>query len=164
MRLPKRTIRHAPRKAAALVAAVVAGGATIAGAAVAEVNGWLNWRGPEQTGVSRETGLPDTWAPGGTNHLWTLDLPGGGTPVIAGGRVYALGYEGQGPDLQEVLVCVDAETGKKVWERRFNDFLSDIVYDRYAIGTNVARARSEPGLEFWRSVHGGPSPDSRPNT
>ena len=21
--------------------------------------GWLSWRGPEQTGVSRETGLPD---------------------------------------------------------------------------------------------------------
>jgi hypothetical protein len=25
----------------------------------APVTGWLNWRGPEQTGMSRETGLPD---------------------------------------------------------------------------------------------------------
>ncbi|MBC8137976.1 MAG: PQQ-binding-like beta-propeller repeat protein [Fibrella sp.] len=110
--------------------------------AAAEVTGWLNWRGPEQTGVSRETGLPDTWKPGSTNHRWAMDLPGGGTPVIAGGNVYAFGYAGQGADLQEVLVCADAETGKKKWEKRFNDYLSDITYDRYAIGSPCVDAET----------------------
>jgi outer membrane protein assembly factor BamB len=71
----------------------------------------------------------------GANHLWTLDIAGGGTPVIANGKVYAFGYQGQGADLQEVLVCADAETGRKLWDQRFNDFLSDITYDRYAIGS-----------------------------
>jgi outer membrane protein assembly factor BamB len=99
------------------------------------VTGWLDWRGPQQDGTSLEKGLPDTWALGGANDLWSIDLAGGGTPVIAGGRLYAFGYQGQGPDLQEVLLCADAETGKKVWERRFSDFLSDIVYDRYTIGS-----------------------------
>ncbi len=99
------------------------------------VNGWLSWRGPQQSGVSAETGLPDTWAPGGANDLWHLDIAGGGTPVIANGRVYVLGYQGSGPDLQEVLLCADAETGKKLWEKRFSDFLSDIIYDRYAIAS-----------------------------
>jgi len=103
--------------------------------APARVRGWLDWRGPQQNGTSLETGLPDTWVLGGTNDLWSIDLSGGGTPVIADGRLYALGYEGQGPDLQEVLLCADAETGKKLWEQRFTDFLSDIVYDRYAIGS-----------------------------
>lgn len=102
--------------------------------AQARVTGWLDWRGPQQNGTSLEKGLPDTWALGGANHLWQLDIGGGGTPVIANGKVYALGYQGQGPDLQEVLFCADAETGKKLWERRFNDFISDITYDRYAIG------------------------------
>jgi outer membrane protein assembly factor BamB len=101
----------------------------------ARVSGWLNWRGPQGTGVSTETGLPTTLEPNGGNALWTVDLAGGGTPVIANGKLYALGYEGQGPDLQEVLRCMDAETGAKVWEHRFSDFLSDIVYDRYAIGS-----------------------------
>lgn len=101
----------------------------------AGVTGWLNWRGPSGTGVSMETGLPDKWALGGANDLWHIDLAGGGTPVIANGKVYAMGYQGVGPDLQEVLICADAETGKKQWEQRFNDFLSDIVYDRYAIGS-----------------------------
>jgi outer membrane protein assembly factor BamB len=99
------------------------------------IRGWLNWRGPHQNGTSLEKGLPDKWAVGGANHRWSVDLAGGGTPVIANGRLYALGYRGEGPDLQEVLVCLDAETGKKQWEFRFNDFLSDIVYDRYAIGS-----------------------------
>src|SRR5207302_11117750 len=95
----------------------------------------LNWRGPQQNGTSVEKGLPDRWTVGGTNHRWTFDLSGGGTPILANGRVYAFGYQGEGADLQEVLACLDAETGRKLWEHRFNDFISDIVYDRYAIGS-----------------------------
>jgi len=114
--------------------------ALAASAASAQVRGWTDWRGPEQTGVSRETGLPDKWTLSngkekGVNDLWSYPLSGGGTPVVANGKVYAFGYSGQGADLQEALVCLDAETGKKRWERRFNDYLSDITYDRYAIGS-----------------------------
>jgi outer membrane protein assembly factor BamB len=104
--------------------------------------GWLNWRGPQQDGTSLEKGLPDRWALGGANHRWTVDLAGGGTPVIAGGRLYALGYRGEGPDLQEMLACLDAETGRKLWEAGFNDFLSDTAYDRYAIGSPTVDAET----------------------
>src|SRR5947208_2161650 len=86
--------------------------------APARVRGWLDWRGPQQNGTSLESGLPDTWVLGGTNDRWQIDLAGGGTPVIANGKLYAFGYQGQGPDLQEVLLCADAETGKKLWEHR----------------------------------------------
>lgn len=101
------------------------------GAALADVQGWLNWRGPAGTGISLAKNLPTTL----TAPLWSVKLAGGGTPVIANGKVYALGYEGVGADLQEVLLCADAETGKKLWEKRFSDYLSDITYDRYAIGS-----------------------------
>jgi len=100
----------------------------------ARATGWLNWRGPQQNGTSLETGLPETWTLNGANHLWEVPLSSRGAPVVANGRVYTLGYEGQGADLQEVLLCVDAETGKKLWEKRFSDFLSDVIYDRYSIG------------------------------
>lgn len=99
------------------------------------MKGWLTWRGPQQNGTSLETGLPSAWTLGGANDLWKIDLGGAGTPVIANGRVYALGYRGQGGDLQEVLLCADAETGKVLWEHSYSDFISDIVYDRYAIGS-----------------------------
>jgi outer membrane protein assembly factor BamB len=104
--------------------------------------GWLSWRGPGQDGVSPEKGLPEKWTPGGENHLWTLDFGGGGTPVIANGRLYALGYAGEGPDLQEILLCADANTGKKIWEKRFSDYLSDITYNRYAIGSPTVDAET----------------------
>jgi outer membrane protein assembly factor BamB len=96
---------------------------------------WLEWRGPNQNGVSDEKGLPDTWEPGGKNHLWSVDLAGRGTPVIRGERVYVFGYRGEGQNLQEVLACLDAATGKTIWEHAHNDFLSDIIYDRYAIAS-----------------------------
>jgi len=89
------TIGIAKRKRACAVAAAALSAFPLV-AARAEVSGWLNWRGPEQTGVSRETGLPDKWALGGTNDRWSLPISGGGTPVIANNRVYALGYQGQG--------------------------------------------------------------------
>ena len=104
-------------------------------AADADVRGWLNWRGSDGTGVSQETGLLEKIAPEGKDALWTLAISGGGTPVIAGNRLYALGYRGAGADLQEVLFCTDANTGKLLWEHAFSDFLSDITYDRYTIGS-----------------------------
>src|SRR5579872_3159446 len=72
------------------------------------VRGWLSWRGPEQTGVSRETGLPDKVSV--NDALWVADFPGACGPVVANGRLYAMGYQGQGPDLQEGVTCFDAET------------------------------------------------------
>ena len=96
----------------------------------APVRGWLSWRGAEQAGVSHETGLPervDADAP-----LWTAPLSGQSTPVIADGRLYINGYAGDGQDLQEVVACFDAETGRRIWEHRENDFLSDMIYKRYS--------------------------------
>lgn len=94
------------------------------------VSGWLDWRGPLQTSVSLEKGLPvkvDAKA-----ALWTADFPGQSIPVIANGKLYIMGYVGEGADLQEGVACFDAETGKPLWKQLFNDFLSDVVYLRYA--------------------------------
>ena len=47
----------------------------------APVQGWLNWRGPEQNGTSRETGLPDEIM--AEDALWSGDFPGASTAAIA---------------------------------------------------------------------------------
>jgi outer membrane protein assembly factor BamB len=99
-------------------------------AAAQGVRGWLDWRGPTMDGISQEKGLPTKVD--GKKPLWTAPLPGQSAPVIANGRLFINGYSGTGPDLQEILACYDAETGKLLWEHRFNDFLSDTVYDRYS--------------------------------
>jgi len=112
-----------------------AGGFVCLGITAAPVTGWLAWRGPEQNGMSRETGLPDKIDP--QKPLWRVDFPGASTPVIANSKLYIMGYLGEGADLQEGVACFDAETGKKLWQQLFNDFLSDIIYLRYASSTPV---------------------------
>ncbi|RFC48728.1 MAG: Outer membrane protein assembly factor BamB, contains PQQ-like beta-propeller repeat [Verrucomicrobia bacterium] len=95
---------------------------------------WVRWRGPLQSGVSLEHYKKPVFEP---KAVWEVELAGRGTPVIHDGRLYAWGYRGQGPDLQEVLMATDAATGKVLWERSFNDFISDTVYDRYSVGAPV---------------------------
>ncbi len=116
----------------------------------APVRGWLSWRGPEQAGVSHETGLPervDADAP-----LWTAPLSGQSTPVIADGRLYINGYAGDGQDLQEVVACFDAETGRRIWEHRENDFLSDLIYKRYS--TSAPTVDPETGNVYVQGSQG----------
>ena len=113
-------------------------------AADAPVKGWLSWRGPAQTGFSEEKNLPDKFT--AKDALWVADFPGQSTPVIANGKLYIMGYLGEGPDLQEGVACFDAETGQKLWRRLYNDFLSDTVYLRYA--TSSAAVDPETGERF----------------
>ncbi len=100
------------------------------GAAPAALTGWLNWRGPHQNGSSAEKNLPDTLD--AAKPLWTADFPGMSTAVAANGKIYIMGYMGEGPDLSEGVACFDADTGKKLWEKLYLDFLSDTIYLRYA--------------------------------
>ncbi|MEQ8766352.1 MAG: PQQ-binding-like beta-propeller repeat protein [Planctomycetota bacterium] len=99
------------------------------------VEGWLSWRGPDQNGASHETGLIETIELDGKNHAWTYPVSGRGAPVIAGHRLYALGYRGEKAELQELLFCLDARTGELIWEHRFSDFINDAIFNRYAIGS-----------------------------
>jgi outer membrane protein assembly factor BamB len=99
-------------------------------ASAASVTGWLGWRGPQQNGTSLETGLPGTVDP--QHPLWVADFPGQSTPVVANGKLYIMGYLGEGGELQEGVVCYDAETGKELWRQLYSDFLSDTIYLRYA--------------------------------
>lgn len=118
--------------------------------AAAGVHGWLDWRGPLQTGVSLEKGLPqkvDAKA-----ALWTADFPGQSAPVIANGRLYIMGYHGEGPNLQEGVACFDAETGKLLWKQLANDFLSDIIYLRYA--TSSPTVDAETGQVYTQGSQG----------
>lgn len=116
-------------------------------------SGWLNWRGPNQNGVSpAKDKLPDKLEIGGPNHRWSYKIQGAGTPVIADGRVYAFGFYGETTDLEEALLCVDVKTGQKIWEYRFRDFLSDTTYNRYAIGAPVVDA--ETGNIYLESTWG----------
>ena len=86
---------------------------------------WPEQRGPNRDGVSKETGLPEKWAVNGENMLWRAPYGGRSAPVIMGNRVYVQNPSGRGADEQERVMCLDADTGKVVWEYKFNIFQSD---------------------------------------
>ena len=118
--------------------------------AASPARGWLSWRGPQQNGASLEKGLPAHIAV--KEALWIADFPGQSTPVIANGKLYIMGYLGEGPDMQEGVACFDAESGKKLWEHLYNDFLSDTIYQRYA--TSSATVDEETGDVFMQGTQG----------
>jgi outer membrane protein assembly factor BamB len=91
---------------------------------------WPEVRGPNRDGTSPETGLADKWALNGENFLWRAPYGGRSTPVIVGNRVYAQNPSSRGAQLQERVVCLDADTGKLVWEYKFNIFQSDVPAHR----------------------------------
>ena len=39
--------------------------------------------------------------------------------------------------MQEGITCFDAETGRELWQRLYSDFLSDVIYTRYATSSPV---------------------------
>ncbi len=146
MRLNTKKVRRECRWALAAAFAMAAWEA-----AAAPVTGWLAWRGPEQSGVSRETGLPARIG-SASEALWVAEWGGQSTPVIANGRLYVGGYKDDGPDLQEGVACFDAETGKELWRRTFNDFLSDTIYLRYS--TASPAIDPETGNVFMQGTQG----------
>jgi outer membrane protein assembly factor BamB len=129
-----------------LLAALALAGSTHGAA----VKGWLAWRGPAQNGTSLEKGLPDTLD--AAKALWAVDWPGQSTPVIANGKLYIMGYIDNGPDLQEGISCFDAETGKLLWQKLYNDFISDTIYLRYSTSSPVIDP--ETGNIFMQGTQG----------
>jgi outer membrane protein assembly factor BamB len=117
---------------------------------------WVHWRGPEQNGVSREVDLPDRFSPNpkapNNNLIWTQPYGGRSTPLVMNGRVYIIDDASEGINEQERVVCFDADTGKPIWEYRFNIFLTDIVSARVG-WTNLA-GDPETGNIYAHGVQG----------
>jgi outer membrane protein assembly factor BamB len=74
---------------------------------------WPQWRGPERTNISRETGLLKQWPSGGPKLLWTAKGLGSGygTVAIRGDRIYVQGTK----DRQSVVFALDRSSGEPVW-------------------------------------------------
>lgn len=87
---------------------------------------WAEWRGPARDGISAEKNLPVKWSPAGENLAWKAPYGGRSTPIVMGDRVFLQTPVGKGATLQERVVALNADTGKLIWEHRFNVYLSDV--------------------------------------
>jgi outer membrane protein assembly factor BamB len=96
------------------------------------IGDWPELRGPNRDGVSKETGLINSWKLNGENFLWRVPYGGRSTPVVMGDRVYVQNPVGRGPALQERVMALDAATGKVLWEYKVNIYQSDVPAHRIA--------------------------------
>jgi outer membrane protein assembly factor BamB len=94
------------------------------------VGDWPEMRGPNRDGTSRETGLIDRWTLNGENFLWRVPYGGRSAPVVMGNRLYIQNPAGRGANLQERVMALDVDTGKLIWQYRFNIFQSDVPAHR----------------------------------
>ncbi len=93
---------------------------------------WADWRGPTRDGHSYEKGLPEKWSKQGENLLWKAPYGGRSAPIVMNGRVFMFNSAGEGETMQERVLALDAETGSKIWEYRFNVYSTDVPPRRIA--------------------------------
>lgn len=81
---------------------------------------WLNFRGPDGSGVADSSEKPVTEFKGKESIAWKIGLPGRGlaSPLVVGDRVFVTCSSG--PDQKQLhIFCISAEGGEVIWERRF---------------------------------------------
>lgn len=78
---------------------------------------WPQWRGPNRDGISTETGWSTAWPKEGLKQVWKAEVGAGyGTVSVAKGRLYVMGNTAD----KDTLYCLDAGTGKQVWQYTYD--------------------------------------------
>ena len=103
---------------ALVVASLIASGPLLT-RAVAE--DWPQFRGPNGSGVSASTGLPEEFGPN-KNVVWKTALPPGhSSPVLTRNRIFVTAHseikKGEKENYKLLVICLDRQTGKLLWQR-----------------------------------------------
>src|SRR5258708_5714613 len=85
---------------------------TITTAAFTNAGDWPQWRGPDGTGVSRETNLPINWN-NQRGIIWRTELPewGDSTPAISGDAIFVTAHH----DDNLLLIKLNKTNGHIEW-------------------------------------------------
>lgn len=112
-------------------------------AAVALPDNWPGWRGPEQTGFSKDTDLPTVWSET-KNIAWKLPMPGigGSTPAVWNDRIFVTSAAGN--DL--VLLCISTG-GKELWRKPVGTVKRAIIKGDEA--NEASNSPSTDGKHVW---------------
>jgi outer membrane protein assembly factor BamB len=80
---------------------------------------WTQYRGPDGSGISAETGLNDNWTNKPPKELWRVpcDGPGFAAPTAIGDSIFILDHKDNKGVLRRMLL----ESGKDVWRFVFNE-------------------------------------------
>lgn len=123
---------------------------------------WPRFRGPAGNGVASESdSVPTEWSPN-ANLAWKTELPGPGasSPIVVDGKAFVTCYSGYGlsqeepgdmENLMRHLVCVDLQTGEKLWQK---DIKAPLPEDPYTgIGVTAHGYASHTPVSDGKNVY-----------
>jgi outer membrane protein assembly factor BamB len=89
--------------------------ATLLAAQTPTSSDWPQWRGPDRTGLSKETGLMKQWPASGPPRVWSISNLGAGygSVAIKGDRIFIQSLIGR----QSAVASLNRSDGKLVWSR-----------------------------------------------
>jgi len=94
---------------------------------------WPQWGGPSRNFVSTAKGLAASWPEKGPRQLWSRPLgQGHSSIVVAGNTLYTMYSQGE----QEVVIALAADTGKTVWEHKYDAPTAGMNYE-YGLGPHA---------------------------
>ena len=97
-------------------------------ASLAGADDWASWRGPTGDGTWPVADVAPFPADG-LEPEWRTPLgPGYSGVAVADARVYVTDLQETGGQKQERLLCLDAETGKPLWESAYDVDYGDLSY------------------------------------
>jgi len=87
---------------------------------------WLQWGGPTRNFISTSKGLAASWPEKGPRQLWSRPLGQGHSAIVASGTtLYTMYSQGE----QEVVIALAADTGKTIWEFKYEAPTAGINYE-----------------------------------
>jgi outer membrane protein assembly factor BamB len=94
---------------------------------------WPAWRGPDRSGVSKETGLLKTWPKEGPKLVWQSKIAGQGYAGLAvvNGIVYTMGAR----DNVEYALALDSK-GNELWSSKIGP-VHDFKTNQWSLGPNA---------------------------
>ena len=99
---------------------------------------WPQWGGPNRNFKVSSPGLAESWPKEGPSRVWSRPLGDGYSAILAEKGVLYTMYRGANPEEaeQEIVIAVDADTGRTKWEYRYAAPLPDKMNKSYGPGPN----------------------------
>jgi len=96
------------------------------GASSALADDWTSYRGPNQNGSSNEVGWSARFPKAGPKVLWRANVGTGASSVTVKGKLLlTMGNTNS----KDIVSCLDAETGKKIWTFDYPNRFSSRMFD-----------------------------------
>lgn len=117
----------------------------------ARAEDWPQWRGPNRDGVWNDTGLLETFPPGGLKIRWRVPVGiGFSSPVVADGRVYVTDSQLTKPDARERVLAFDAFSGVQIWSHVYDVNYPETAFDeKYPQGPISTPIVAEGRIYTW---------------